>query len=56
MHELMLYCIEHQNKIFVRAQVAGKWQSVPLSELPFSVAIKHILRWNEEGTLPVRML
>lgn len=34
--------------IFVRAQVNGEWQSVPISELPAKFAMEHIFRWLRE--------
>ncbi len=56
MEKLLSYCIEYQEKIFVRSFKDGKWGSYSLAELPFKQAIEHILRWNDEGKIPSRLI
>ncbi len=41
--------------IFVRAQVGGKWQSVPISTLDSRAQWEHIKMWHERGMVPVKL-
>lgn len=41
--------------IFVREQLAGKFQNVALADLPPDRWAFHVARWLEQGMLPVRV-
>jgi hypothetical protein len=50
--ELCEYIVAHADRIYVRAEVRGKFGSFALTELPPLEAIKHALRFVSEGRLP----
>jgi len=53
--DLFAYIIEYQDAIYVREQIDGKWGSFALNELPDDVRQRHIIRFLDEGRVPVRI-
>jgi hypothetical protein len=46
---------EHGDTIFVRAQVEGRWQSVPISQCDQAAKEHYIKLWFERGMTPIRL-
>jgi hypothetical protein len=56
LEQLLSYCIEFQDSIFVRDTIDGETDNYPLSTLTFRTAARHIARWLYDGRLPHRSL
>jgi len=54
--ELCDYITKYADGIIVREQIAGKWGSYSLTELPANLAIKNALFFIKEGRVPHRLL
>ena len=52
LEELITYCKEHCEEIYVRAKVYDKWGNYSLATVPFSQAVDFILVWHVEGVTP----
>lgn len=53
--DLLAYIHEYESSIFIREQIDGKWGGYALSELSYSLRVKHIMRFVGEGIVPVRL-
>ena len=53
--ELLDYCDQYADSIFVRQKVEDKWGTYSLSEIPNTEKHRYIERWYLEGGLPVRV-
>ena len=54
--DLLAYIFEYEDVIFVRELVNGKMDSVALKDLNPKAKATKIMRFLEEGILPVRLL
>jgi uncharacterized coiled-coil DUF342 family protein len=53
----IIQCIAEQaERIYVREQMNGKWDSYALTELPAALAIMHVLKFISEHRMPVVMV
>ncbi len=52
---LRAYCEEHKTRIYVRAQVEGKWKSARLDELSAEQHEQQIQDWLQRRHLPFRL-
>jgi len=53
--DMIEYCLEHPDCIYIREQVDGKWGSFSLAELPLKLRAKWMARWIEEGRVPLKL-
>jgi hypothetical protein len=53
LEELCDYIARNADRIYVRAQVSGKWDAYALNALPAQDAIEHALRFVKRGQVPV---
>jgi len=49
------YIVENYDKIAVRVELNGKWQSLFLSELPVKLALEQAMRFIKELKVPYIM-
>lgn len=54
--ELIDYCTLYADSIYVRAQIDGRWKSVPLSQVSQDTRESYIELWLRSGMLPGRIL
>lgn len=47
------YIVKNYDKIAVRVELDGKWQSLFLSELPIKIALREAMRFIKECRVPV---
>ncbi len=50
------YILEYADCIYVREEIAGKWGSFSLTELPVQKALAHAFRFITEGRIPIRLV
>lgn len=50
--DLAQYIRENLERIFVREQIDGKWDSYSLKQLPHKLRNNHIQRFLNEGRIP----
>jgi hypothetical protein len=54
--EVIRYCHDNLDVIFVRTRKDGKWGSYALRELPEDEVARFIDTWYSEQWLPIRLL
>lgn len=54
--ERVSHIVKHGERIFVRAEVVGKWSSVALSELPDAMLIAELIRLALRDVEPTRVV
>ena len=55
LEEWLVRLKRYESTIYVREQVDGKWDAVPLSELSAERWGASVARWLDEGHVPIRI-
>lgn len=48
--------VDNASRIYVRAQIDGKWDSVAFDTLPADDQAEYVVNWLEDGRTPVYLL